>query len=116
MSVGVKYSVQTGEFTGEQLEEEGAGGCDALLMVSIMRDGKHAHDGPMSVRYFSVDGTYGKPLEETPQIPNTELFTIMTMIAKDLSEDESLPDWQRDTARRTFEEVRARVTNPLGSL
>ena len=116
MNVGVKYVVHAGEFAREQLEEEGAGGCDALLLVSLMRGGKHAHDGPLSVAYFSVDGTYGKPLESTPQIPNTELFTIMTTMAKDLSEDESLPDWMRSIARKTFEGARDRVTNPFGAL
>lgn len=105
---GIKYVVESGQFTREELVEEGAGGCDAIIIISIMRDHKPAHSGPLSVKISSLDGVPvdGKDLADMPDIPITEMFVVWSMIAKSIAESDESPEWQRAIASQTFTDIR----------
>lgn len=93
-------------WTKEELENdpERPGACDALVFISITREGKGAHKGSTSHAWLSKDGhNNGEP------IPNTEMFSVWSSIAKALSEDDETPPWQRDICQKAFEEVRQKI-------
>ena len=105
-----KVSFKQGGFVEEDIAPDDEGGADALVLISIMRNGKPAHSGPVSFLIFTADSVgyqEGKDGEEgeVPEIPDTELFTAMSMMARGLSESK-IPEWQRAIARTTFEAVR----------
>lgn len=84
--------------------EDSAGGCDAHIFVSILRDGK-AHTTALDHAMMSVDGhNNGEP------IPNTELFSHFNFVAYHLKDCQDIPEWQRMIANHSWEVSRYMVT------
>lgn len=73
-----------GGFTKKELKENGIGGADALVLVSIIRGNEYGepHEGNKSIGFLTIDGREG--IED---IPNTELFQVFVNLAKYLSEN-----------------------------
>jgi hypothetical protein len=90
----IRYSVQNGEFTKADLR--GDGGCDAMMVVSIIR----GPDGAVSHAFPSRDGDTGEELAPI------ELFKAWSALAHTLAEQADLPAWQKAIARDAFERVR----------
>lgn len=109
MTLPLRYTVEQGTFEEKALREDGAGGADALVLVSVMRGGAPPHSGPASYATVSIDGT-----ANGSEIPHTELFTIMAMWAKALAESDELPVWQQQIAADFFRRVQENVTRRVG--
>jgi hypothetical protein len=108
----LRYDVKLkpGGYTAEELKQDGAGGADAIVIASIVRDGRPPHSGPLSVVIMSVDSV-GYQEGDYPDIPDTELFIVMTMMADKLSKSEALPAWQKALAVDMFEQVQTLMQN-----
>jgi len=111
---GVRYTVETGGFEKEELRKAGDGGCDALILCSIVREGNDPHEGGVSFCWFNIDGREHGPAEDALEIPGTQLFQAWSLWAKDLSEREDLPLWQRKILQNAFDDVRMYITNIEG--
>lgn len=88
-------------FTNKEIEDSECGGTDALFIASIVRDGITSHDGASSVKFFSFDG-------QNPDValPRTEIFKVWSMLASNLSEDNNVPEWQKEIAKEAFLKVK----------
>ncbi|WP_394844153.1 hypothetical protein LZC95_44765 [Pendulispora brunnea] len=93
----IKYTVERGSFTFEELRAMRAGGCDAVVVVSILREGA---DPSNAVAFSSLDGFSGK------SVIASDLFLIFSFLANMLSKREELPSWQREVAHKAFAQVR----------
>lgn len=102
----LKYSInfKPGGFSKEEIKKSGCGGCDALLLVSINRNGLPAHSGDVSYRIMTADSTVS-PNEQLQPVPDTEVFQIMSVIAHQLM-TKDIPDWQRKIASWVFRTVK----------
>jgi hypothetical protein len=98
-------SLECGEFHKEDVDVETHGLTDAFVLVSILREGEHAHDGAKSTAIVTYDGQTGGG-----EIPDTELFQVWSFLANKLMTAEGCPAWQRDLARESFAAVRKHVT------
>ena len=107
----LKYKIEIEQnkdgFTKEEIIKDGQdfGGCDALMLVSILRDNKEPHNGAKSMVFVTRDGS--KDREE--EIPNTEVFQIMHHLARYSMDQVDLPQWQRDIAKETHEKIKETV-------
>lgn len=88
-------------YTKQQLAEEGAGGADALMIVSILRGGKKAHDGSFSAAFKTIDGQNGGSA-----IPNTELFSVFSMLANHLASCGDVLPWQKELCEDVFDVIK----------
>ena len=106
----LKYSIScdtnNGEgFTQEEILESGDfGGADALMLISIIREGKKAHDGGVSIKIMSLDGQNDKN-----PIPDTELFHIWNSLCIRIIESPDTSFFQKQIAQETIDSVRAFV-------
>ena len=75
--------------------EQDVGACDALLLVSIL----YPEDGSLSLQMVGCDGRTGKTLDDL------ELFKVWTMLAKHLSESETLSGVKKEYAGRVFTDI-----------
>jgi hypothetical protein len=103
---GVKYKLDAGSFSKEELEKDGAGGCDALVLCSIVREGNDPHEGGISFAIFSVDGRNGGPLNQAPSVPDTQLFEVWLSMAHVVSET-LVPAWQQELAESVVKAARS---------
>lgn len=100
----VDFQCKKKGFTGEEIKAEGKGGCDALAFVSIIREGEEVFEGSKSFAMFSMDGfTEG-------EIPDSEWFQIMGMIATKVMDSPDVPAWQNLIAQSFHEAVKDVVT------
>ncbi|WP_394824965.1 hypothetical protein [Pendulispora albinea] len=99
----IKYTVERGNFTQEELRAMRAGGCDALVLASILRGGAVPQQESSSVALLSLDGSSGE------NVIATDLFLIFSHLASMLAKHEELPSWQRAVAHDTFAQVRENV-------
>ncbi len=113
----VKYDlkIETGVFLKKELVEAGVGGCDALVVASIIRgnDTGEPHEGPKSIAVFSWDGR--DPTREQ-EIPPSELFQVMLHLCHMIANDGEAPNWQRELCETTFEAARSIITGKRNSL
>lgn len=98
-------------FTREEVLKEKAGGCDALVFVSIIREGDEPHTGAKSFMVGSVDGFQPVVDGQPQQIPMTELFQAMMALASQLQTESQLHDWQRNLCRWLLDVVRDRLAH-----
>lgn len=98
----LKYVIERGEWTGEELKTADAGGTDAMVIASILR-GPAAHEGPKSIAFIHLDG-YSKAAP-----PMTEMFQVFIHLAHHLAESDELPLWQQELAQRIFDTAQAVV-------
>lgn len=75
-------------------ELNGRGACDAVIVCSILKDGKG-----FSVTFHSMDGEAGEPLD------GFEHFKIWGAMAASLSRTEGLAEWMTDIAGHTHESI-----------
>ena len=80
-------------------DEEGAGGADALILISIIFE----PDGGRSDLVLSIDGRTGT------ELPDIEVFKSWVMLAHKLMNSEQISDDGRYLAQKVFEHVQARV-------
>ncbi len=70
-----KLEPEAGEFTAEEIREGGIGGCDALVLYSLI----FPEDGSYSQTFFSFDGrTGGGPVN------SNDLWKIWSLMTKNL--------------------------------
>ena len=101
-----KVDFKPGGYTAEELRQSGDGGADAVVIVSIMRGGKPAHTGSVSFAVLTADSVGYEEGKDVPDIPVTELYQAMTMLAHRISQDPDAPQWQRDICEATVEATR----------
>jgi hypothetical protein len=84
----LKYKVQSqnGNFTPLEVKAEGVGGCDVLLLCSLLFPEK----GLPSANFFGVDGR-----KEDPQVQPQEMFFAWLMLGNLLASKEGLSPQQR---------------------
>lgn len=105
-----RVDFKPGGFTAEEVRQNGAGSADAVVIVSIMRGGKPAHSGSVSFGIVTADSVGYEENKPVPEIPITELYQAMTMLAHSVSEDETAPLWQRAICHHVMDETRRCVT------
>lgn len=84
----IKYRVEIGKFTKAQLQDADCGGCDDIIIHSIL----HNDDGSRNEAIISARGKDGK------QLSVDELFKSWVTMAHMLSKDETLGRGRRDLA------------------
>lgn len=106
----LKYNVdlKPGGHDPEEIKAEGVGGADAVVIVSIMRDGRPPHSGPISYAVLTADSV-GYEGGDVPEIPDTELFQALTMMAEKVGQSATVPAWQSAVARDLVAYVRDKV-------
>lgn len=82
--------------TKEELLEKNLGGCDAIVVISVVRPS----DGSLSTVIASLDGNTSE------EMPGDELFKAWIMMAKKLSESKTLGPNKKLFATQTFETIR----------
>lgn len=93
----IKYDFEIGDFTKKELNETGSGGCDAVILHSILFD----ESGASSYCIIDKDGRTNKPL------PSMEVFKAWVMMASELGDDEDLPEHERQFCRDVVESIRS---------
>jgi hypothetical protein len=100
----VSYEVSFSEtgFSKEDLDAKGRGGCDALILFSIMRgnDRCEPFEGPKSFAIVSCDGRAGQ------SVPTAELFQAMSHLASFISEQPDISPDARGACYRILDEHR----------
>jgi hypothetical protein len=96
----IAYRIENKPHSKAQLILDGLGGCDAIVVASIMRDVLDQPEGRKSIAVLSLDGATGG------DIPSTELFQVFARLAHTLAGESSLPAWQREIAAATIAYVR----------
>jgi len=94
----LKYNVEVGQFTAENLEES-KGVADALVLTSMV----YPEDGSLSTMLMTIDGREGKMGKA---LPDTEVFKVWSHMANSLAKSESLPPDLRIICKNTFEVIR----------
>lgn len=92
----IKYKIDFGEFTKEELAKDDAGGCDTIAIVSVM--GKFG-EGALSIALIAAN-------PDKSDWDAGAWFQTMAMIANKIKDSPDLQPWQRMIANNTFEEVR----------
>lgn len=82
MSVAMKWSVTKGPFTAEEIKAQEAGGCAALVAVTVAREGPNPFAGPKDFSVVTVDGHSWQGMHPM------EIFQTWTVLAAHL---EGLP-------------------------
>jgi hypothetical protein len=103
----VRWRLEHGAFTREQLAASESGGSDAALLVSFAREGEAEGPGAVSLMILSLDGRTGGP------IPPRELFHAWHVLGEELyqrARGGDAPAWLEKTLRDALEATRAGVT------
>jgi len=95
----LKYDVRPGDYNSEELKDAGVGGCDGLLIYSII----YPDDGGMSIEIVSIDGRTDKALNAN------EIFKCWAMTASALKDDETLSKGKRALLKATHEIIRETI-------
>lgn len=88
-----------GGWTKEELLAEGFGGCDAVIMHSLL----FPPDGSLRVMTVSCDGRTGEDLDVN------QLFKAWFLLAKQLSERKDLSPQKREFANMVYEMIRQAI-------
>lgn len=95
----IRYKIEPGEFTKEQVREANCGGCHAIIIHSIM----FGEDGSRSELIISADGRTKLALS------GHDLFQSWMMLAHKLSEHPDLGEARRALAGDVFESYRQMI-------
>ena len=90
----IRYRIENGAFTQKQLEKDDSGGCDSIIIHSIMGGGKG--EGRSEI-IISLDG------KTNCSVDDIELFKSWIMTAKTLSESDTLSPNRKKFALDVFE-------------
>ena len=105
-----------GGFDKAEIIAEGKGGADALVLVSIVRDGNNPHEGWKSIKVTEIDGR-GQDFH----VPDTELFQVITATADGLLErfiqgvDNPITNWEREILADLMTTVRNKLQELKGN-
>jgi hypothetical protein len=97
MNYQIKFRIDVGPFTKEEIEKDGAGGCDQTLLCSVINN----PDGSASYLWVSSNGE--QPFKEMD--PYTQI-TCLSLLAKELSENEELYPGAREFCAEIFQRYR----------
>lgn len=105
----LEFDHKEGGFTKEEIlkeveQSDSIGACDAMILVSIIRE-----EAGISYAIVSSDGH-----NEGESISDLELFKAWGMIANRLATQSDLIDWQRDVCVKTSETIRDAVLTIRG--
>lgn len=78
----VKYDIQFGDFSKKEIEKERLGGCDQILLCSVL----DYPDGSGSYMWVSKDGHTGKEMDIV------KIFNAWSLLAKKISDHPDCPD------------------------
>lgn len=97
----IRYTVdrRPDGWTKEELDADDAGGCDAVIVHSLI----YPPDGSRSEMLLSRDGRTGEELSDI------EVFKSWVMTAHALMDSESLDRQARDLAQTVFSSVQQRI-------
>lgn len=86
----LKYDIETecGEFSAEELKEEGVGGTDAFVFISMINPA----DGSYSQTFFSKDGRTDK------EVDSASLFKAWMLVGSALAKRDDLSAERRALA------------------
>jgi hypothetical protein len=101
----LSYKLEPGEFTVEELEAADAGGCDAIIVHSII----FPINGSRSETIYSLDG------KTKDELPPMELFKSWLLMAKSMAKDEKLPRAHQQFCQATFESFWELIHFDLGN-
>lgn len=87
--VTYKVDYRDPPWTKRQVERDGLGGCDSLIVISQI----YPDDGGYSQLMATLDGRTGEPVD------NNEVWKAWAMMAADLMEREDLPSWKSELCR-----------------
>lgn len=103
----VAYTVQFSEegFTKQDLKDRQMGGCNALIVISIMRDNDKAEpfEGGKSFQIASTDGRRGQ------EVPTAEYFQAMVHLANYVSEQPDVDPGMREVCWAIVDAHRAMI-------
>jgi hypothetical protein len=105
----VRYKVEFGEWTREQLGPDG--GADAVMIASVMREKPNSRGGDggsVNTAFLSRDGFTGEELSAG------ELFKIWGVLASHLTEELPAGSWQREVVAEAFTCIRAGIMRARG--
>ena len=94
----VAYNIEHGKFTPEELKAQEMGGCDAVIVHSIV----YPKDGSRS-ELILCSGADGKPLDDL------EMFKSWVSMAHQLSQSKEIGGEPRELTKLVFEAVRAMI-------
>ena len=94
----IKYRIERGEFTKEELLEQDAGGCEQIGVISVMGD--YGNGEAVSTKFLGLKGN-GAEWDDSMWL---EVFGLM---ASNLKECQSINPVARDIAREAFEKFKA---------
>ena len=94
----IKYDIkhEVGNFSKEDIQENGSGGTDAFVLFSII----YPEDGSYSQTHFSLDGRTGEALDRN------ELWKLWSTLSALLAKSDGLAEWKRFISETAFEMVR----------
>lgn len=95
----LKYSVEAGEFTADELAESKLGGCDALFYASV----NYEPDGLVNVDMLSVDGRTLKEMDVN------EMFKTWIILGQILSDRQDLSLNRRKICAKPLENFREKL-------
>lgn len=96
MSYKIKYKVEFGNFTKEELEQSDCGGCESLVLVSII--GEPLNDDAMSVMSLGMTSNSG-------QLTSDQMFEALSVAIQGLDKNE-LSKWRADLKDLMLAEIR----------
>lgn len=91
----IRYDVHNGEFKKAEVEAQGLGGCDQILICSILK----APEKWVSYLWISSDG-------RGQEMHAKDKFKAWAMLARQLVDDSSLDPMSKEICRKSFEEVK----------
>ena len=94
----IKYAVEEGQFTKEELKNGDFGGCDAIIIHSLI----YPEDGSRSEIIFTADG-------KGSALPSLEVFKSWVMLASHLANAEDLSAEKKELCSMIFETVRGAI-------
>lgn len=106
MSYKIKYKIEFGDFSKEELEKDDCGGCESLVLLSIM--GEPLNGKAMSTVTIGV-------VEDGRPLRNDQIYEALLMAIQSL-DNSGLSHWQVDlkkemmTAARKARGIEPRIT------
>jgi len=94
----MKYSLKTerGEFDVEDVKASDMGGCDSILMISVI----YPDNGSLSVQMYGEDGRTGEMMNDH------EMFKVFSMMAARLAQSPELDEGRKFIVESTMDLTR----------
>lgn len=97
----IKYKMEFGEFTAEELKKEkDIGACDEILVCSKLA----IKDGAASYLFLHRKG------HKDVEMDATDLFKIWSMLSAEILQRDDVINWHREILAESFDKVRKKIT------